>query len=738
VTRTISEVSPAGRDRTIVLDEKGRVVQVGLIDIHPTQFVYDGQGRLTTIRQGPAVGGPPERIYAVGYDPQQPMNRITSLTNPVSEVTAFSYDGADRVDTQTLPDLQVIDFGYDGNGNLDSLTPPGRPAHGFLFSGVNLTEQYTPPNVTPALAAPQTEYVYNLDRQLDLTKLPREGGESENEYEMDLVYESGTDRLQDIILPLRDGQVVPDQISYAYDSTTGQIETITGPDATEPVVLSYGYDGFLETSVTWSCVSPPCPAGTVEGEVTRDYDTSFRLVSEKVNGAHEATFEYDADDLLTKINVGGKTMTLTRDPERGGLITATAIEGVTDVREYNGFGEIERYEASYQGVPFYSYEIEEEDRDGLGRITRKTETIGGVTTVYEYTYDTRGRLDTVTEDGVTSDYGYDANGNRLTHHGAGGTLLAEGSYDAQDRLESYGLSGDLATYTYNPNGQLETKLEGSALTTYEYDALGNLRRVELPGGPEIEYVIDGRNRRIGKKVDGDLVQGFLYGDQLRIVAELNPDGSVKSRFVYGERMNVPELMIQGSDVYRIITDYLGSVRMVVDETSGLIVQRIDYDEFGNAMLISGTWEMQPFGFAGGLHDANDPLGSGLRGSGWIRFGGRDYEPAFGRWTSRDEILFNGGQTNLYGYVYSDPVNLVDFTGLQATPVPQPNQGPSTPSGCPRGGIDPLALGCTRACTIDCLKTCPLKRLESMCTVGHCVASCQQRCILQKIPGFGLS
>jgi len=35
------------------------------------------------------------------------------------------------------------------------------------------------------------------------------------------------------------------------------------------------------------------------------------------------------------------------------------------------------------------------------------------------------------------------------------------------------------------------------------------------------YVIDGRNRRIGKKVNGTLVQGFLYKDQLNPIAELD-------------------------------------------------------------------------------------------------------------------------------------------------------------------------------------------------------------------------
>ncbi len=47
------------------------------------------------------------------------------------------------------------------------------------------------------------------------------------------------------------------------------------------------------------------------------------------------------------------------------------------------------------------------------------------------------------------------------------------------------------------------------------------------------------------------------------------------------------------------------------------------------------------------------------------FGGRDYDPETGRWTSKDPILFNGGDTNLYGYVLQDPVNLIDPEGKAA-------------------------------------------------------------------------
>ena len=33
-------------------------------------------------------------------------------------------------------------------------------------------------------------------------------------------------------------------------------------------------------------------------------------------------------------------------------------------------------------------------------------------------------------------------------------------------------------------------------------------------GGRITYIIDGQNRRIGKKVNGALVEGFLYRSQL--------------------------------------------------------------------------------------------------------------------------------------------------------------------------------------------------------------------------------
>ena len=62
----------------------------------------------------------------------------------------------------------------------------------------------------------------------------------------------------------------------------------------------------------------------------------------------------------------------------------------------------------------------------------------------------------------------------------------------------------------------------------------------------------------------------------------------------------------------------------------------------------------PFGFAGGMYDGE---------TGLVRFGARDYDAETGRWTSKDPILFAGGDANLYGYVANDPINGLDPSGL---------------------------------------------------------------------------
>jgi RHS repeat-associated protein len=139
------------------------------------------------------------------------------------------------------------------------------------------------------------------------------------------------------------------------------------------------------------------------------------------------------------------------------------------------------------------------------------------------------------------------------------------------------------------------------------------------------------------------------------VAELDGTGTVVSQFVYGTRINVPDYMIQGGNTYRFITDQLGSPRFVIESGTATAIEHIDYDEFGN-VLSDNNSGFQPFGFAGGLYDSD---------TGLVRFGARDYDPQTGHWITKDPIGFGGGEANLYGYAFNDPINFIDPAGKWA-------------------------------------------------------------------------
>jgi RHS repeat-associated protein len=284
---------------------------------------------------------------------------------------------------------------------------------------------------------------------------------------------------------------------------------------------------------------------------------------------------------------------------------------------------------------------------------RKTETILGVTKVYEYRYDALRRLDQVKIDGVVDEeFTYDANGNRLTYFKQGvGTVSA--TYDDQDRLLTYGTF----VFTYTANGEMETKTNTATSETwlFQYDALGNLVSVGLPNGDLVEYLVDGMGRRVGKKKNGVLLKQWIYRDALKPVAELDGAGNLVSEFVYGTKRTVPEYVVRGGATFRVVSDQLGSPLYAVNvANSGDVPFGASYTGFGYATGTGLDW--MPFGFAGGAYDPDTKF---------VRFGARDYEPVAGRWTSKDPVRYRSQELNFFVYALSDPVNSLDPTGLDA-------------------------------------------------------------------------
>jgi len=606
-TRTVTATSPEGRRSTATLDDRGRLVQAQMGGLDPTSYTYDDRGRLATVTEGAGAGN---RVARVAYGAD---GFPASVTDPAGRTTDFTHDIAGRVTDQTLPGNRLVRFAYDVNGNLTAVTPPGRPGHAFTYSARNEVATYAAPTV--GTESSQTRYTYGADRQPTLVERP-DGQPAGYEYD-------AAGRLGRVDL-------VSGTTSYDYD-VAGRVSALSSPG----VSLGYTYDGALLTGTSWS--------GATSGSVSRTYDNDFRITTQSVDNANPIDFQYDSDGLLTRAGL----LALTRHAQSG-LVTQTTLGSVAEVFGYNGLAELTSHDARLGSATLYGAQYV---RDSLGRLTRKTETVLGSTTTFDYGYDSAGRLSEVRREGaLVESYTYDANGNRLSAAGLVGTP----TYDAQDRLIQYGA----ATRAYTLNGELQSKTSGSTSTAYRYDGLGNLIGATLPGGIDVEYLLDGQGRRVGKNVAGTRVQGFLYQDGLRPIAELDGSGAVVSRFVYGSRANVPDYLVKNGVTYRIISDRLGSPRLVVRADNGAVVQQLDYDAFGK---VSNDTQpgFQPFGFAGGLYDEH---------TGLVHFGAREYDAEVGRWTRKDPIGFGGGDGNLYGYVLNDPVNRVDPPGLKPLEV----------------------------------------------------------------------
>ena len=188
-------------------------------------------------------------------------------------------------------------------------------------------------------------------------------------------------------------------------------------------------------------------------------------------------------------------------------------------------------------------------------------------------------------------------------------------------------------------------------TSIQYDVSGNLKQYG-----KVSYKIDPLNKRLSRSVNGIVTNMYAYNPEGQMIAELDGSGSLKKYFIYGSKNHVPDYFIDSNNNrFKIVVDHLGSVRIVINSQTGEVKEKMNHDEFGKVLQNTNP-NYIPFGFAGGIYDSETKL---------VRFGVRDYDAKVGRWTSKDPIRFEGGETSLYGYALNDPINLIDVNGQNA-------------------------------------------------------------------------
>ena len=531
------------------------------------------------------------RRTTLGYGPA---GALASVEDSLGRRVGIERDGALRAIGLVHTDGAKSAYAWSAMDDLTQVTPPGKGAHALTYGKDGQLATYVAPGASPIAVG------YDGDR--DLTKV---------------TYEDGT--ATDIV---RDGAGRPSrlvyaggEVSFAYDGATGQLRTLTTSGGQG---LAFGWDGALLRDVTASGVAP--------GVVSSTYDTMLRRATESASG-NVVSFGYDADGLLVRAG----SIFLTREPASGRLASlSVGLAGETF--GYTAYGELASYQArSASGVLLdmaLAY-------DALGRLEEKRE--NGVT--YGYAYDARGRLSRVTRNGTTTHaYTYDGNGNR-TDSGI--------TTDGRDRV----VAKTGASYTYTGKGERATKTEGASLTRYGYDGRGHLASVELPSGIRVEYELDAYGRRVAKRRSGTVENRYLYRNALQPAAEVDASGNVVTRYVYARGELGPDLMERGGATYALLKDERGSVRFVVDVFSGVVAQALEYDPFGKVTSDTSPG-FQPFGFVGGMHDAD---------TGLLHLGAREYDPETGAFTRRDPSGLEGGE-NQYAYAGGDPVNYWDPDG----------------------------------------------------------------------------
>ncbi len=604
LTGVTHSVSAEGRTNTINTNpETGLVESIETSGLNGTHYSYDDRGRIDTVTNG-------ARTTRYTYDASN--GQIKTITTPDNKIITYDHDLLGRVKEVKYNDGTKTFTEYDNNGNAKTIIVPFDSgtqtdySHDFEFNKVNNVSEINRPLSNP------TVFTYDRDKRLTSINLP--SGQNITHY-----YAEG--KLDYTETP--EGTI---QYEYLCGEQLDYVE-----EGTER--LTYGYDGNLLTSVTYT--------GELHESISYGYNNRFEINRATYAGQTES-YGYDGDGLLTQSGA----FTITRHPLHGlptDVDDLNQNQGIT----YNGYGETKTRTFDFGIDTVYDYELFFDD---TGNINGKTETLpNGDTINWIYTYDDRSRLDTVMKNGeIVEDYDYDANGNRQVKlNTERGIADQTATYNEGDQLE---VLGD-ATYTYDDNGRLETKTINGEVTIYHYSSLGRLLKVTKPTDT-IEYRHNALGNHVVKILNGEVVEKYLWQDKTTLLATYDKDGFLKQRFEYTIG-HVPTAFEQNGNRYYIITDQVGTPRFITNE-SGSIVKHLDYDAFGNMISDSNPAIDIPFGFAGGLTDEH---------TGLIRFGYRDYDPEAGRWTARDPIGFVGGDTNLYGYAFNAPLSFLDLLGL---------------------------------------------------------------------------
>ena len=626
-----SQTNGAGNTTSYRYDFLGRQTAVVAPDGTAQTVSYNALGNPVTLENLGASGNVLTRQTAT-YDGDGDM---LSATDPRGDTTTFSYDATGMLTAEVQPVSAASDittsFGYDAAGNETRFTD-GR-GNSWIYT-------YNPWNLQQSEIEPPTSAYSNAADSTFTTAYDADGR------------------------PVTQNQPGGVTVTDAYDSV-GDLTGQSGTGADAPTATrTYGYD--LAGDMTSASTSS---AGWAQGtsESFTYNDRSEVLTASGTAGS--SSFTYNGDGLVrTATTAAGTTGYTYDDDDRLATMTDPATGTILGYG-YNNDSELTSINYGLSGdVQTYGYnQLHELTSDTLttpqdataasisygydadGNLTSKDTTGLAGASDNTYTYDEANRLTSWDNGTATTDYAYDASGNRTQ---VGDTTY---TYNARDELTS----GGGATYGYTANGTLATTTTANGTVRSTFDAYGQ----QITDGSE-RYTYDALDRNTSITTTSQNDQGTMSQNgtaprlQLTFAGlsdDITSDGT--STFTWTPDGTLTGIGVVGAagDGVLAMTDQHTDV--VGDFTpSGGLTGSTAYDPLGNVIATSGN----PAGKLGYQSDLTDPV------TGKVEMGDRWYNPATGNFTSKDTTAGapdpNSVAANPFAYAGDSPLVNVDPTG----------------------------------------------------------------------------
>jgi len=589
----------------------------GIIDESGNRFTtyqYAADGRAISTERSGGVSR-----YSVAYD----VDGTSTVTDPLNTARIFGSQTVQDVPRHTSVN-QPCDYcglassiSYDTSGYLSGATNFNGIAFTYVHDARGLETSRTEASGTPQERTITTQW----HPSFRLPTLVTEPGRTKS-FDYDASGNLLTRTLTDTAVSLSRtwthtynsaGQVlsvndprtdVADVTTYAYDSVTGDLATVTNAAGHVTSITAYNAHGQPLTIVDANALT-----------TTLVYDARLRLTSRTV-GSESTSYEYDGVGQLIKVTLpDGSFLSYTYD----------AAHRLTDITD--ALGNNIHYTLDAMGN-----RTQEQVRDPLGTLAqtrsrvynslnRLFQEIGAQSQTTQYGYDNQGNVTSVDGSlagtGDTTTNAYDAL-NRLRQVTDPGLGVTQYAYDGLDALTSVTDPRNLSTSyavdglgnltlqqspdtgntanTYDPAGNLLTQTDAKGQTTnYAYDVLNRVTLITFHDGSKQAYAYDqganglGRLSSITETDPGNQVTNviaYAYDAHGRVMSETRTLGgqSYVTAYSYDSFGRMDGMTYPSGRTVAYSFDALGRVSQVSTTKPGdspqAVAQNVSYHPFG--------------------------------------------------------------------------------------------------------------------------------------------------------------